>query len=241
MSIPTGSFHKRIIKQMLLRWKIHEFLKKNLPPLAGYYAIDLIPTSLGHQKIIIYAKNPGMVVGRGGKRSRQLIEKIQETFGINVKIEVHGIKDKELNAQLIAEEIARAIGRGTSIRRIAYSYMHRVMSSGALGIEIRIRGKLQKRRSKKYRFAMGTLIHSGEPGEKFVDIGKASILVKTGVIGVRVMIVRPDMKLPDKINVKHLEEVAGDLEKFKQMIEEESKKILEKIEIAEEEEVPGGE
>lgn len=241
MSSLTGSFHKRIIKQLLLKWKLHEYLKKSLPPLAGYYAIDLIPTSLGHQKIIIYAKNPGMVVGKGGKRSRELIENIQRDFGINVKIEVQGIKDKELNAQLIAEEIARAIGRGTSIRRVAYSYMHRVMGKGALGVEIRIRGKLQKRRSKRYRFAMGTLIHSGEPGERYVDIGKASILVKTGTIGVRVMIVRPDMKLPDKVYVRYLEEVSGDLERFKQNIDEESKKIIEKIEMIGEQEIMEGE
>lgn len=235
-NVPTGSFHKRILRHLILKWKIHEFLKKELPPLAGYYTLDLMPTSLGHQKIIIYAKNPGIVVGRGGRKSREIIEKIQKTLGINVKLEVHPIKDKELNAQLVAEEIARAIGRGTSIRRVAYSYMQRAMENGAIGIEIRIRGKLQKRRSKRYRFAMGTLIHSGDPGERFVDEGKASILVKTGVIGVKVRIVKPNIKLPDKVNVKYLEEVAGDLERLKQEMEDETKKILEKIEISSEEE-----
>jgi len=234
-NVPTGSFHKRILRHLMLKWKIHEFLKKELPPLAGYYTLELIPTSLGYQKVIVYAKNPGMVVGRGGRKSREIMDKMQKNLGINVKLEVHPVKDKELNAQLIAEEIARAIGRGTSIRRVAYSYMHRAISNGAIGIEIRIRGKLQKRRSKRYRFAMGTLIHSGEPGERFIDEGKASILVKTGVIGVRVRIVRPEIKLPDKVNIKYLEEVSGDLERLKQQMEEETKRILEKIEISGEE------
>ncbi len=234
-NVPTGSFHKRILRHLMLKWKIHEFLKQELPPLAGYYTLDLIPTSLGYQKVIVYAKNPGMVVGRGGRKSREIMDKLQKKLGINVKLEVHPVKDRELNAQLIAEEIARAIGRGTSIRRVAYSYMQRAISKGAIGIEIRIKGKLQKRRSKRYRFAMGTLIHSGEPGERFIDVGKASILVKTGVIGVRVRIVKPEIKLPDKVNVKYLEEVAGDLERLKQQIEEETKRILEKIEISGEE------
>ncbi len=234
-NVPTGPFHKRILRHLILKWQIHEFLKKELPPLAGYYTLDLLPTSLGYQKVIVYAKNPGMVVGRGGRKSKEIMEKLNKGLGINVKLEVHPVENRELNAQLMAEEIARAIGRGTSIRRAAYSYMQRAMSNGAIGVEIRIRGKLQKRRSKRYRFTMGTLIHSGHPGETYVDVGKASVLVKTGVIGVQVRIVRPDIKLPDKVNVKYLEEVAGDLERFKQQIEEENKRVLEKMEIAGEE------
>ncbi len=234
MSVPTGSIHKRILKQMLLKWKIHEFFKRELPPIAGYVSVDLIPTSLGHQ-IIIYAKNPGIIVGRGGRRSRELAERLKTELNVqNPKIEVKAIKNPELNAQLIAKEIARAIGRGMPIRRVAYSFMHRVMSHGALGVEIRIGGKLQKRRSRRYRFAMGTLIYSGEPADKFVDVGKASILVKTGVIGVRVTIVKPIAELPDKIEVKGFEEIGGDIEKFKREAEEEAKRIIESVELAEE-------
>ncbi|MHA1589654.1 MAG: 30S ribosomal protein S3 [Candidatus Njordarchaeales archaeon] len=223
----VGTLHKRVLKQMLLRLQLHEFLKNELPVIAGYVGLDLSPLSEGGYQLKIYAKNPGIVIGPKGRRARELIRKIAERFKLeNIRINVEEVKDASLNAQLLAEEIARAILRGVSIRRVAYSVMNKVMQEGALGVEIRIKGKLQKRRAKKYRFAKGMLIHSGDPAYKYVDVGRASILVKTGVIGVRVTIVKPIAKLPDRIAVKSLEEVGGDIEKFKQLVEEEAKKAF---------------
>ncbi|MHA1615962.1 MAG: 30S ribosomal protein S3 [Candidatus Njordarchaeales archaeon] len=223
----VGTLHKRVLKQMLLRLQLHEFLKEELPVVAGYVGVDVSPLSLGGYQITIYAKNPGIVIGPRGRRARELMRKISERFKLeNVKINVEQVKDATLNAQLLAEEIARAIGRGVSVRRIAYSVINKALQEGALGVEIRVKGKLQKRRAKKYRFAKGLLVHSGDPAYKYVDVGKASILVKTGVIGVRVTIVKPTAKLPDRITVKPLEHVGGDIEKFKQVVEEEAKKAM---------------
>ena len=54
----VGPSHKRILKQNLLKWQIHEFLKKEISRIAGYVGIDFVRTSMGEQ-ITIYAKNPG--------------------------------------------------------------------------------------------------------------------------------------------------------------------------------------
>lgn len=238
MSMPTvsGTMHKRILKQLMLKQSLHEFLKEEIPPAVGYARMDLLPTSMGY-RLILYVKSPQRLIGRRmRKRFQELIGRIKEEFDIQlVKVDVRDLEkigeDPELNAQLLAEEIARAIGRGISVRRIAYSVMNRVMRKNALGVEIRIRGKLQRRRARRLRFAMGILLSSGEPAEKFVDIGKASVLVKTGVIGVQVKIVKGEAaeKLPDRIRVKPIEEISGDIEKFKKMIDDKAKEILEQL------------
>lgn len=229
----AGPTHKRILKQKILKWKIHEYLKDILPPIAGYSHIDFIRTSLGEQ-IVIYAKNPGVVVGRKGRNLEMLTNKLKESFNLmNPQIKVRSIQKPELNAQLMAEDIARAIERGLPIRRLAFSAMNRIMSSGALGVEIRIGGKLMKKRSKWYRFKMGLLVHSGELAENVMQVGKASALTKKGVIGVQVKILPPGTALPDRIRVKSMSEVVGGLEELKVIAEQLADEIISKSELSE--------
>jgi len=226
-----GPAHKRILKQRLLKWQIHEFLKKEIHKIAGYVGIDFVRTSLGEQ-ITLYTKNPGIVVGRKGRNLEKLTNKLKQKFGlINPQIKVKSISKVELNAQLMAEEIARAIQRGLPIRRVAYSAVNRIMSSGAIGVEIRIGGKLMKKRSKRYRFQAGLLIHSGEPGEEYVQVGKASAQTKRGVIGVQVKILPPEVELPDRIRVKSMSEVVGGLEELKILADQYMDELISKAEI----------
>ncbi|MHA1664823.1 MAG: 30S ribosomal protein S3 [Candidatus Njordarchaeales archaeon] len=225
-TISGGSVQSRIIKQMLLKLRIDEYLRKRLPPIAGYVGIEYTPTSIG-QRIIVYARNPKMIVGRKGRRSRDLTREIKEKFNLaNPQIEVKRINKPELNAQLMAEEIARGLERGIPVRRMAYSVMNRIMAENAEGVEIRIGGKLTKRRSRRYRFAVGTLIHSGEPAEKYIDVGKAAALTKTGIIGVKVSIVKSDIKLPDRFNILPLSNVEGKIERLKTEIEKMAEELV---------------
>lgn len=237
----VGPAHKRILKQRLLKWRVHEFLKSYLPKIAGYVGIDFIRTSLGEQ-IVIYSKNPGVIVGKRGKNLEKLTNKLKETFNlINPQLKVKSISKPELNAELMARDVARAIERGLAIRRVAFSAMNRIMSAGAIGVEIRIGGKLMKKRSKRYRFKAGLLVHSGEVAESQIQIGKASALTKRGVIGVKVRILPPTSELPDRIRVKEMSEVVGSLEELKVISEQIADEILAKSGAAEIEEIVEGE
>ncbi len=200
-------FIKEGVKEML----IDEYLEKELRR-AGYGGIDIKKTPLG-TKVIIFAASPGYVIGRGGRRIRELTRILERQFGLeNPQIEVEEIKNPYLNAKVQAVRLAQALERGIHFRRAAYSAIRAIMRNGARGVEIRLSGKLTGERAKSVRFYQGYLAKVGNPAETLVSKGYAQALLKLGVIGVKVAIMPPDARLPDEIEVKEIveEEVSAD-------------------------------
>ena len=199
-------FIKEGVKEML----IDEYLEKELRR-AGYGGLDIKKTPLG-TKVIIFAASPGYVIGRGGRRIRELTRILERQFGLeNPQIEVEEIKNPYLNAKVQAVRLAQALERGIHFRRAAYSAIRAIMRNGARGVEIRLSGKLTGERAKSVRFYQGYLAKVGNPAETLVSKGYAQALLKLGVIGVKVAIMPPDARLPDEIEVKEIveEEVSG--------------------------------
>jgi ribosomal protein S3 len=79
--------------------------------------------------------------------------------------------------------------------------MENVMKSGALGVELVISGKIPSSRAKSWRFYQGYLKKCGDLSVNGVRKAQASALLKTGIIGVKVAIMPPDLKLPDHITI----------------------------------------
>jgi len=199
-------FIKEGVREML----IDEYLEKELRR-AGYGGLDIKKTPLG-TKVIIFAASPGYVIGRGGKRIRELTRILERQFGLeNPQIEVEEIKNPYLNAKVQAVRLAQALEKGVHFRRAAYSAIRAIMRNGARGVEIRLSGKLTGERAKSVRFYQGYLAKVGNPAETLVSKGYAQALLKLGVIGVKVAIMPPDARLPDEIEVKEVieEEVSG--------------------------------
>ncbi len=189
-------FIKENVKEML----IDEYLEKELRR-AGYGGLDIKKTPLG-TKVIIFAASPGYVIGRGGRRIRELTRILERQFGLeNPQIEVEEIKNPYLNAKVQAVRLAQALERGIHFRRAAYSAIRAIMRNGARGVEIRLSGKLTGERAKSVRFYQGYLAKVGNPAETLVSRGYAQAKLKLGVIGVKVSIMPPDVKLPDEIEV----------------------------------------
>ena len=189
-------FIKENVKEML----IDEYLEKELRR-AGYGGIDIKKTPLG-TKVTIFAASPGYVIGRGGRRIRELTRVLERQFGLeNPQIEVEEIKNPYLNAKVQAVRLAQALERGIHFRRAAYSAIRAIMRNGARGVEIRLSGKLTGERAKSVRFYQGYLAKVGNPAETLVSKGYAQAKLKLGVIGVKVSIMPPDAKLPDEIEV----------------------------------------
>ena len=74
------------------------------------------------------------------------------------------------------------------------------MNKGALGCEIRLSGKLPSERAKSWRFSEGYLKKAGD-STKEVDMAQTTALTKTGIIGIKVAIMRPDAKLFDRVYI----------------------------------------
>jgi len=155
------------------------------------------------EKIIISTSKPGLVIGRGGEKIEELTRILKRKFGLeNLHIEIDEIEKPEYDAQLMADEIALSLERFGPLRFkvIAYRALQRIKDAGALGVEIRLSGKLPGSRARTWRFAYGYLKKTGDPA-KVVDRAQARAQTKPGVVGIKISILSPEAVLIDKINI----------------------------------------
>ncbi|RKW39782.1 MAG: 30S ribosomal protein S3, partial [Lachnospiraceae bacterium] len=117
-----------------------EFLKKKLYD-AGVGSIDIERTS-DRVIIIVSTSQPGIVIGKGGADVDRLKVEVQKLSKQKVDLKVKEIKKADLNAQLVAEKIAKDLEARISFRRAMKSAMGRTMKNGAKGIKTSVSGRL---------------------------------------------------------------------------------------------------
>ncbi|MGC9345558.1 MAG: 30S ribosomal protein S3 [Candidatus Bathyarchaeales archaeon] len=219
---------KHFISESKKKTEIDEFLQKKLER-AGYGGVTIAKTPLGTH-IVIYAMRPGLVIGRGGETIRDLARILEEKFKVpNPQISVSEMEIPELNAFVVASRIAGALQRGVHFRRAGFWALNRVMEAGALGAEIIISGKLRTERARYEKFRAGYLPKCGEPALKFMRKAEVHVQLKPGMFGVKVRIMPPDAKFPDKIQI------------VESLPEEETTEVLEEKAAGEKTEETGGE
>lgn len=181
---------KFFVKEGIKEAQVEEFLRKKFEK-AGYSHTEIQPTPLGI-RIIVYAHKPGLVIGRSGRRINELMEEIKEKFGFeNPLIDVKEVENPFLDANIVAKRIARAIERGINYKKVANYYLEKVIEAGAIGVNIRVSGKIGgKERSDFKKFRKGFVAHSGEYAERFVEKGSAQAMLKPGIVGVEVKIMK---------------------------------------------------
>ena len=146
----------------------------------------------------IHTARPGVVIGRGGRGVDQLRQDLERMTRRKVQVNVEEVKRPELDAQLVAENIANQIERRISFRRAMGQSITRSMRMGALGMRIRVAGRLggaeiahsETQRSPGGRVPLHTL-------RADVDYGLAEAKTQQGYIGVKVWIYKGDI-LPEK-------------------------------------------
>jgi len=220
---------RQIVAQKKKEYQIQEMIAKNVKG-SGYSHTKLQRTPLG-EKIIIHAARPGLIVGRKGQNITKLTKILKNSFELeNPQIEISEIENIHLNAEVVAGKIAESLERfGTArFKGIMHKTMEEVMSAGALGIEIVISGKIPGARAKSWHVYSGYLKKCGDIAIYGVNKAKVRAVIKTGVIGIKVSIMPPDIKLPDSIQI--LEEKQEILEEVKEEkpVKEEAEKEKEK-------------
>jgi small subunit ribosomal protein S3 len=200
----TGARIKRyFIDYNMKRVMLDEFLAQYFRD-AGYSHVQLYKTPTGY-RVAIYAEYPGRIIGRGGSVIKKLMTIMQTHFGLeNVNITVSPVQDPDLNARVVAYRIVRALEKEIPYRRVAMAMVRRVMNAGAIGVEISISGKLRTERARTEKFRAGRIYKAGEVVEYMVDRAVATALLKPGVYGVEVVIVKPGMKTPDHVEYKEV-------------------------------------
>ncbi|RLI98912.1 MAG: 30S ribosomal protein S3 [Candidatus Aenigmatarchaeota archaeon] len=181
---------KIFVKEGIKKADVEEFLAKKFEK-AGYSHTEISRTPLG-TRIVVYAHRPGIVVGRSGRKIREIAEEIKQKFGFeNPMLDVREVENPFLDAKIVAQRIAKALERGIHYKKVANYYLNKVMEAGAIGVQIRVAGKLAGvERSRFQKFKKGFIVHSGEYSETLVDKGYAQAMIKPGVVGVQVEIMR---------------------------------------------------
>jgi small subunit ribosomal protein S3 len=195
------SVQKYFVRDNMKKAEIDAYLAGELKK-AGYSKVEMMKTPLG-TRVVIYAAKPGMVIGRRGQSIRDLTQVFEQTFGMeNPQVSVAAIETPDLDAMVVASQVATALQRGIHFRRAAYWALQRVMGAGALGAEVTIRGKLTTERARYERYKDGYLPSVGEPVLKQVKRAVVEVQMKQGLFGVAVRILPPGAIFPDRADIK---------------------------------------
>ena len=204
-------------------FSIREYIKNSLGK-GKVSKVKIEYTPIG-EKIIISTNKPGLVIGRKGEKINELTRVLKNNFKLeNPHIEIDEIKVPEFDAQIMADEISLSLERfgPLKFKVVAYRTLEKIMRAGALGVEIRLGGKLPSKRAKSWRFAQGYLKKTGDSA-KVVDRAQSKAQTKPGTVGVKVAILSPYAKLLDRITI--------DEELLKKLRENSEIKPKEKIKI----------
>jgi small subunit ribosomal protein S3 len=171
---------------LLEDYKIRQFLKKRLAGAA--ISKIMIERASNRVRVNIFTARPGVVIGRKASELDKLKDEIKAIVPLrDVLVDVKEIKNPELDAQLVAENIALQLERRISFRRAMKKAVATTMDFGALGIKVRCSGRLQGAeiaRTEQYRQGQVPL-HTLRAN---IDYGFAEAMTVAGKIGVKVWI-----------------------------------------------------
>ena len=120
--------------------KIREYVKKKLF-VSGISKIEIERTAK-FVKVNVYTAKPGLVIGKGGAIAENLKTDLQKMIGKDVNLNIVEVKNIDLDAQLVAENICAQLERRISFRRAMKQCMQKPMKAGALGIKTSVSGRL---------------------------------------------------------------------------------------------------
>lgn len=183
--------------------KIRKFIKKKL--FAAGVSRVTIERAANRVKVSIHTAKPGIVIGRGGAEVENLRKQLEKLTGKQVSVNIVEIKVPELDAQLVAENVAAQLEKRIAFRRAMKQAVSRSMKMGAKGIKIACGGRLagaEIARSEWYsegKVPLHTL-------RADIDYGVTEANTTYGKIGIKVWIykgeVLPAAKAPAKTPVR---------------------------------------
>lgn len=174
--------------------KLRRYIKKRFYT-AGVSKVA-IERAANRVKVTIHTARPGMVIGKGGTEVEKLRQDLEKLTGKQVQVNIVEIKTPELDAQLVAENIAFQLERRVSFRRAMRQAMQRTMRQGARGIKVAVSGRLGGAEIARYEWVPeGSVpLHTLRAD---IDYGFAEAKTTYGQIGVKVWIYKGEV-LPER-------------------------------------------
>lgn len=121
-------------------YKIRKYVKSKLF-VSGISKIEIERTAK-FVRVNVYTAKPGLVIGKGGNLAETLKAELQKMIGKDVNLNIVEVKNIDLDAQLVAENICNQLERRISFRRAMKQAMQKTMKAGALGIKTSVSGRL---------------------------------------------------------------------------------------------------
>jgi|TARA_B100000401_G_scaffold344005_1_gene242062 small subunit ribosomal protein S3 len=170
--------------------QVRDFLRKRLVD-ASVSRIE-IHRSAQDARIKIHTARPGIVIGKKGEDVEQLRLILSEMMGINVNLNIEEIRKPELDAYLVAQNVAQALERRVQFRRAMKRVIQNAMRIGAEGIKVRVAGRLGGA-----EIARAEVYHEGRVPLHTLraDIDYATYEAKTtyGILGIKVWIFKGEI------------------------------------------------
>ena len=183
--------NKKNFGELLVQdYKIRKYIKKRLF-ISGISRIE-IERAANKIKVNVHTAKPGLVIGKGGAGIEDLRKEVEKLTGKNVLINITEIKVPEVDAQLVAENIASQLEKRISFRRAMKQSMSRAMKIGAKGIKTAVAGRLggaEIARSEHYH--EGTIPLQTLRAD--IDYGFAEADTTYGKLGVKVWIYKGEV------------------------------------------------
>ena len=170
--------------------KIRKYVKKNLYA-SGVAKVE-IERAANRVKVTIHTARPGMVIGRQGNEVENIRKALENISGKQVQLNIAEVKTPELNAQLVAENIAFQLERRTSFRRAMKQSIGRTMRFGAQGVKVSCSGRLMGAEiARTEGYSEGKVpLHTLRAD---IDYGFAEANTTYGKIGVKVWIYKGEI------------------------------------------------
>lgn len=142
--------------------------------------------------ITVCTSRPGLIIGKGGQEVDKLKEELKKITDKDVQINIHEVKRPELDAQIVASNVARQIEGKIAYRRAVKMAIASTMRAGAEGIKVQVSGRLngaEMARSEMFKEGR-TPLHTLRAD---IDYALVEALTKVGIIGVKVWICRGEV------------------------------------------------
>ena len=170
--------------------RIREYLRRKLQ---GASVSKVTVERAGkHLRVNIHTSRPGIVIGKKGADIENLRKDLEQMTDRKVDLNVMEIKRPELDAQLVAESVALQLEKKIGFRRAMKKAMERTMAAGALGIKVRVSGRLGGAEIAR----VGWMKEGRVPLQTFradIDYGFHEALITMGRIGCKVWIFKKEL------------------------------------------------
>jgi small subunit ribosomal protein S3e len=202
---------RKFVQDGVFKAELDRFLTKELAE-DGYSGVEVRKTPT-RTEVIIMATRTQNVLGEKGRRIRELTSLVQKRFGFpegTVELYAEKVTNRGLCAVAQCESLRYKLKGGLAVRRACYGVLRFIMESGAQGCEVVVSGKLRGQRAKSMKFVDGLMVHSGFATTEYIQEAVRHVLLRQGMLGLRVKIMLPhDPKgimgpkkaLPDHISV----------------------------------------